>query len=106
MAPIEKKPSVSVVKSLKGKAGKKKLTLSWKKLSGVSGYQIQISTKKNFKGAKKISVSKSKKTYTKKKLKSNKKYYARIRAYKIYKNAKGKKVKAYGKWKTIKKKIK
>lgn len=106
LAPIEKKPSVSVVKSLKGKAGKKKLTLSWKKLSGVSGYQIQISTKKNFKGAKKISVSKSKKTYTKKKLKSNKKYYARIRAYKIYKNAKGKKVKAYGKWKTIKKKIK
>ena len=57
-----KKPSVSKVKSFKAKAGKKKLTLTWKKISGAAGYQIQVSTKKNFKGAKTISVSKSKKS--------------------------------------------
>lgn len=101
-----KKPSVSVVKSFKAKAGRKKLTLSWKKLSGAAGYQLQISTKKNFKGAKKISVSKVKKSYTKKRLKAKKKYYIRIRAYKTYTNVQGKKLKVYGKWKTISRKTK
>ncbi len=103
---IVKKPSVPTVKSFKAIAGKKKLTLSWKKLSGISGYQVQISTKKNFKGAKKIAISKSKKSYTKKNLKAKKKYYIRIRAYKIYKNAKGKNVKAYGNWKMSSRKTK
>lgn len=101
-----KKPSVSKVKSFKAKSGRKKLTLSWKKLSGAAGYQLQISTKKNFKGAKTISVSKSKKSYTKKRLQSGKKYYARIRAYKTYKNASGKTLKAYGNWVKISKKVK
>ena len=82
-----KKPTVSKVKSFKAKAGKKNLKLSWKKLSDVAGYQLQISTKKNFKEAKTISISKSKKTYTKKKLTAKKKYYIRIRAYKTYKDA-------------------
>ena len=104
-APV-KKPTVSKVKSFKAKAAKKKLTLSWKKLSGAAGYQIQISTKKNFKGAKKISISKSKKTYTKKKLKAKKKYYIRVRAYKTYKDANKKTKKVYGKWTTINKKTK
>ena len=81
-----KKPSVSKVKSFKAKAGKRKLTLTWKKISGAAGYQIQVSTKKNFKGAKTITVSKSKKSYTKKGLKAKKKYYVRIRAYKTYKD--------------------
>lgn len=100
------KPTVSKVKLLKAKAAKKKLTLTWKKLSGAAGYQVQISTKKNFKGAKKISISKSKKTYTKKKLKAKKKYYIRIRAYKTYKDANKKAKKVYGKWTTINKKTK
>lgn len=104
-APV-KKPTVSKVKSFKAKAGKKKLTLTWKKFSGVAGYQVQISTKKNFKGAKKISISKSKKTYTKKSLKAKKKYYIRIRAYKTYKDANQKTRKVYGKWTTINKKTK
>lgn len=102
----EKKPTVSKVKSFKAAAGKKKLTLSWKKLSGIAGYQIQISEKKNFKGAKTISISKSKKTYTKKSLKSKKKYYLRIRAYKTYKDANKKTQKVYGKWTTINKRTK
>lgn len=101
-----KKPSVPEMKSFKAKAGKKKLTLSWKKVTGVSGYQIQISTKKNFKGAKTTSISKSKNSYTKKNLKAKKKYYIRVRAYKNYKSASGKTKKACGKWKTISKKTK
>lgn len=104
-APV-KKPSVSKVKSFKATAGKKKLTLTWKKLSGVAGYQIQISTKNNFKGTKTISVSKSKNTYTKKNLKAKKKYYIRVRAYKTYKDANKKTQKVYGKWTTMSKKTK
>ena len=67
----------------KVKAGKKKVTVTWKKDKNVSGYQIKIATKKNFKGAKTYTV-KSYKTYKKviKKLKSNKKYYVKVRAYK------------------------
>ncbi len=101
-----KKPSVPKVSSFKAKPGKKRLTLSWKKVSGAAGYQVQVSLKKNFKGAKTISVSKSKKSYTKKGLKAKKKYYVRIRAYKTYKDARGKTQKAYGKWATVNKKTK
>ncbi|MCM1224601.1 MAG: fibronectin type III domain-containing protein [Lachnospiraceae bacterium] len=100
------KPSVSKVKSFKVKAGKKKLTLSWKKLSEVAGYQIQISTKKNFKGAKVISISGSKKKYIKKGLKAKKKYYIRIRAYKTYRDTNGVIQRADGKWVKVSKKTK
>ena len=86
---------------LKLTAGKKKLTLKWKKVADASGYEIRVSQKKNFKGAKKISVKKSKKSHTIKKLKSGKVYYVRIRAYT---KVNGKKV--YGKWVTAKKKVK
>lgn len=67
----------------KVKAGKKKLTVTWKKEKNVSGYQIKIATKKNFKGAKTYTV-KSYKTYKKviKKLKAKKKYFVKVRAYK------------------------
>ena len=84
------KPAVKPVKKVtvkkqtaKVKAGKKKLTVTWKKDKNVSGYQIKIATKKNFKGAKTYTV-KSYKTYKKviKKLKAKKKYYVRVRAYK------------------------
>ena len=101
-----KKPSVSKVKSFQIKPGKKKLAMSWKKISGAAGYQLQVSTKKNFIGAKTISISKSKKTYTKNGLKAKRKYYVRIRAYKTYKDAKGRSQKAYGKWATGNKKTK
>ena len=104
--PAVQKPTVSKVKSFKAKAGKKKLTLSWKALSDAEGYQIQIGTKKNFKGAKTISVSKSKKKYVKKGLKSRKKYYLRIRAYKTFKNAVGAAEKVYGSWSKTSKKVK
>ena len=84
------KPAVKPVKKVtvkkqtaKVKAGKKKLTVTWKKDKNVSGYHIKIATKKNFKGAKTYTV-KSYKTYKKviKKLKAKKKYFVKVRAYK------------------------
>ncbi len=101
-----KKPSVAKVKGFKAKPGNKKLTFSWKKASGVSGYQIQVSTKSSFKNAKIKSISKSKKSYTRKGLKAKKKYYARIRAYKTYKDENRKTKKAYGKWAKLSKRTK
>lgn len=91
-------PKVAKVKNFKTKAQKKGLVLTWKKNAKASGYQIQISTKKNFKRAKKFSVKKNKTKYKIAKLKSGKKYYVRIRAYQSYKAQDGKKKKAYGKW--------
>ncbi len=93
-------PKVAKVKGYKVKAKKKGFILTWKKDSKVSGYQVQFSTKKNFKGAKTISISKSKTKYTTSKLKAGKKYYIRIRAYRIYQTQEGKKKKVYGKWTT------
>ena len=84
------KPAVKPVKKVtvkkqtaKLKAGNKKLTVTLKKDKNVSGYQIKIATKKNFKGAKTYTV-KSYKTYKKviKKLKAKKKYFVKVRAYK------------------------
>ena len=77
------------------------MNLRWKKASGISGYQLQVSPKKTFKGARKITVKKSAKAYTVKKLKSRKTYFVRIRAYKKY-MSEGKKKQAYGKWVTVK----
>lgn len=91
-------PSVADVKSLKAKAGKKKIILTWKKALKVSGYQVQFGTKKNFKDAKTKKINKSKKRYVIKKLESRKKYYVRIRAYKNYKNTSGKTGSVNGKW--------
>ena len=70
-------------------AGKKKMTVKWKKqtkrmsISNITGYQIQYSTGKNFrKGTKTVSVKGAKKgSRTVKKLKSRKTYYVRIRTY-------------------------
>ncbi len=81
------------------KAGKKQFRATWKAVSGVSGYQLQYSLKKNMKSAKKKTVrGKKKNAVTIKKLKSKKTYYVRIRTYKTIK---GKKV--FSKWSKIKK---
>lgn len=89
---------ISKVKKFKATAKKRAIVLTWKKNLRISGYQIQISTKKNFKGAKKISLKKSKSKYKVSKLKPDKKYYVRIRAYQSYKDQSGKTKKVYGKW--------
>ncbi len=88
------KKAVAPGKVTKLKAGNKKkksVTLSWKKVSGVKGYQIQYATNKKFK-KKKSKYIKSL-SCTVKKLKKTKIYYFRIRAYRL-----NGKEKIYGKW--------
>ena len=74
-------PKAPTIKSLK-KSGKKAIKITYKKVSGVSGYQIYMSTKKKA-GYKKIATLSSKKSsYTKGKLKKGKKYYFKVRTMK------------------------
>lgn len=91
------KPKKTSIKKL-GK-GKKKFTVTWAKISGVKGYQIQYSTDKKFKkNNKSVTVTKQKTTKaTVKKLKSKKKYYVRVRTYKT---VNGKKI--YSSWSKVK----
>ena len=74
-------PKAPTIKSLK-KSGKKAIKITYKKVAGVSGYQIYMSTKKKS-GYKKIATLSSKKSsYTKGKLKKGKKYYFKVRTMK------------------------
>lgn len=103
-----KVPTVAKVKKFKAAANKKTakkktFVLTWKKVAKADGYQIQVSAKKSFKGAKTISLKKSKIKYKVTKLKQGKKYYVRIRAYRNYKDSSGKTKKALGKWVLIRK---
>ncbi len=68
------------VASLKLKAGKKQMTVSYKKDSSVGGYEIMYATNKSFKKAKTTKATSAKKTI--KKLTSKKTYYVKVRAYK------------------------
>ena len=80
-------------------AGKKKLTVKWKKqATQTTGYQLQYGTSSKFKGAKTTTITKNK-TVSKaiSKLKAKKKYYVRIRTYKTVK-VNGKSVKLYSAW--------
>ena len=96
------KPKKVSLKSAKA-SGKKKLVVKWKKAKDVSGYQIQVALKKNFKSGKKtVTVAKPKTTSTIiRKLKSGKKYYVRICAYKSI-TVNGKKQKLCGNWSKVK----
>lgn len=82
------------------KAGKKKASIKWKKVSGAKGYQIQYSTSKKF--TKKTTKSKTTKktSITIKKLKAKKTYYFRVKAYKT--NAANTKIYSK-KWSKVKK---
>ena len=92
-----KKPKSAKFKKVK--SAKKAISVEWKKVSGVKGYQIQVATDKKFKKNKKtVTIKKQKTTKTTvKKLKAKKKYYVRIRTYKI---VNGKKV--YSSWSKVK----
>ena len=81
------------------KSAKKAISVEWKKVGGVKGYQVQVATDKKFKKNKKtVNIKKQKTTKTTvKKLKAKKKYYVRIRTYKI---VNGKKV--YSAWSKVK----
>lgn len=94
----QKKPTVKKLTK-----GKKSVKVTWKKVTGIAGYQINISTSKKFnRESSSYTVNKkSAKTKTIKGLKAKKTYYVRIRTYK---NAKinGKTVKVYSKWSATK----
>ncbi len=65
------------------KAGKNKLTVKWKKGSGIDGYEIEYSLKKSFQDAQKVSVSPASTVKTQiEQLKKGKTWYVRIRTYK------------------------
>ena len=70
------------VAGLKLEAGAKRLTASWNKVKGITGYQLQYSLKKGFAPAKKVTIAEAD-TVSKviKFLQSGKTYYVRIRAY-------------------------
>ena len=91
------KPKSASIKKVKG--AKKAVSVEWKKVSGVSGYEIQVATDKKFKKNKKtVTIKKQKTTKTTvKKLKAKKKYYVRVRTYKIV-NGK----RAYSSWSKVK----
>ena len=91
------------VKIKKIVAANKKLKVTWKKLKGVDGYQIQYSANKKFKSSKTVTIKKANTvTKTLKKLKKRKKYFVRVRAY-AEGNLNGKRVVSYGKWSAVKK---
>ena len=94
---VTSKPKSASIKKVKG--AKKAILVTWKKVSGVSGYEIQLATDKKFKKNKKtVTIKKQKTTKTTvKKLKAKKKYYVRVRTYKI---VNGKKV--YSSWSKVK----
>ena len=87
---LTQKPAVSVagVKAKKAVSKKaKKAVITWKKASGVDGYQVTYSLKKNFKKAKSVNVSAKKAKVTLKKLKRGKKYFVKVRAYRNVESA-------------------
>ncbi len=94
---IMKQAKITKLKA-KSKA-KKKITVSWKKVKKAKGYQVQISTKKNFKKSifKKF-TAKTKLNIKNKKIKSKKTYYVRVRAYATYKDKNNVTKKVYSKW--------
>ena len=88
---------INKIKGLVVKNQKKfKVKVIWKKLTNISGYQIQYAPNKKFKKAKSKTVKST--SVTLKKLKKKKTYFVRVRAYKL---VDGKKV--YGKWSAVKK---
>ena len=65
------------------KAGKKKITVTWKKVTGATGYKVYRATKKSGK-YKLVKTIKKQSTvkFINKKLKKNKKYYYKVKAFK------------------------
>lgn len=72
------KPTISSVKN----SSSKKMTVNWKAVSGITGYELQYSTDKNFKkSVTKKTISYNKKNATYSKLTKGKTYYVRMRTY-------------------------
>lgn len=94
-----RKPAKATVKSATKKKAAKKVSVKLKKITGATGYQIQISSTKKFKKVLvKKKVKKVKFTITSKSLKNKKKLYMKARAY-----VKSGSKTVYGKWSLVKK---
>ncbi len=90
-------PKTVTLSSVKSPASRQ-VKATWKKAAGAAGYQVWISTDKNFKkNVIKKSVSADKLTKTVKELKSGKVYYVKVRAYTKLKDKK-----FYGKFSKVK----
>lgn len=75
---VKEEKALNAPASVKVAAKKKSFTVTWKKVNGAKGYQVQYSLTKNFKKAAVKNVTKT--TLTVKKLKSGKKYFVRVKA--------------------------
>ena len=69
------------IKKLKVIAKKKARILQWAKVKKATGYEVQVSQRKDFKKARTVKIRKSKTSYRITNLKKKKKYYVRIRVY-------------------------
>lgn len=95
VAPSKAVAKPGKVKSVKAKNNKKKAAkVTWKKINGVAGYQVQYALKKTFKPAKSVTAKKA--TVTVKGLKKKKTYFVRVRAFK-----KNGSKKVYGAWSAV-----
>lgn len=79
--------------------GRGSLKVKWKKRSGITGYEIQLSKKKSFKTSIRKTAKKSKSYKKISGLKHKKKYYVRVRTYKIMDGYKYHS--AWSKWKAL-----
>ena len=86
--PIPAAPKIST------KAGKKKITVKWKKVSGATGYYVYRATKST--GKYKKVKSTTSKSWTNTKLKKGKKYYYKVKAYRKVSSKK-----VFGTWSNI-----
>lgn len=92
------KPVTVKKTSCSAKNSKGKLKITWKKKSGINGYQVQYSTSKKFKNAKTKTIKNAKTTSkTYKAIKKGKKHYVRVRTYKIVNGRK-----YYSSWSKVK----
>ena len=78
---VSAKPSLSKAKITKAKATQGKVALSWKKISGASGYKVYRATSKH--GTYKWLKTTKSRSYTNKNLGSKKTYYYKVKAYRI-----------------------
>ena len=82
------------------KAGTKSIKVSWKKMEGVTHYQVYRATSENGKYTKLITTKEL--SYTAKSLSSGKKYFFKVRGYKTYKSGEDIKYTVYTPYSTIK----
>ena len=80
------KPTVTrpkAVRNVKAKATKKGIRITWKKVSGAGGYEVQYSTDpKLVSGVKSVSLSAKKTSASMKKPAAGKTYYVKVLSYK------------------------